>query len=161
METIQFEVRQIEVFGSADVHVYDNQMRHSGPMTDTRFIENNIPLVTYLADTNQTIGGLPPISTYTITVENTTGKPVTIRVRKIKETESIFDSVQETVVFQDVVVDPFGSMTLLYDPLAPASSMELSLDTDGDKYPIPKSVRATCWIKSKATIWNLRSRVFR
>jgi pimeloyl-ACP methyl ester carboxylesterase len=123
--------RQMMLEGRGSVHVWDEQGRHTGPVPNG-LLENNIPLVTYEAGEENTSVGLPPLSTYTITVQMEDSSPLKIRFLTIAPAETPEDAAAQTVIFQDVPAAVGGQATIVYNPLADPTTYRLKVDLDGN-----------------------------
>lgn len=124
--------RQLVVDGSGAVHIWDNQGRHAGPLPDSFLLENRIPLVTYMTSGDRTFVSLPPVSTYTITVEAPDSAPLDLKLRTVVPAVTWEEAIEETVVFQDVPTVAGSSATIAYQPLATADSHRVEVDLDSD-----------------------------
>jgi pimeloyl-ACP methyl ester carboxylesterase len=126
--------RQLVVTGLGQVHIYDEQGRHTGPVA-SGLVENQIPLVTYLPGGGVTSVGLPPVSTYTITVTMSDTTPLDIRLLRTVKAPSLEQAIAETVAFADVLAVPGGAATIRYNPLAEPDTLRLVIDHDRDGTP--------------------------
>lgn len=128
----QEELPQLAINGAGLVHVWDNQDRHTGPVSNTLLIEENIPFVTYMAGEAATFVTLPPISTYTVTVTMSDTLPMEFKLLTAIDAETLEEAISQTVIFQDVPAVVGGQATLFYHPLAAPENLRLMLDLNGD-----------------------------
>jgi hypothetical protein len=123
--------RQLTWEGAGNVHVWDEQGRHTGPASNG-VIENNIPLVTYLQAEDKTFVTLPPVSSYIFTVQMAGSTPATARVLSIAPAETPEQAVTQTVLFQNLPSAQGALATFAYNPLADPSTYRVKVDLDGD-----------------------------
>lgn len=125
------ESSQLVVDSGASVQVWDEQRRHAGP-NSSGIIEGNIPLVTYITTGDQTVVGLPPVSTYTITLQMTDTIPAQVKFFTLIPGSTLTEVISQTIVFQDVPSTIGGQATIVYNPLATPSMYHIDVDSNKD-----------------------------
>lgn len=128
------ESRELIVYGKAHVHIWDEQNRHTGP-TDDGYIETNIPLTFYRVLENASFISLPPTSIYTIRVEGKDVNPVDLKLLTLQQADSIEETIQQTIIFQQLPAYTGTVATMAYNPWGDPQSQLLFLDIDGDGNP--------------------------
>lgn len=126
--------RQLVVEGRTQVHVWDEQGRHAGPLSNG-LIENNIPLATYQGKEDKTFVSLAPLSTYTITVQMQDAVPLRLKFRTVVPASSPDQAISQTVIFQDVPAVSGGQATIIYNPLADPTTYNFQVDLDANGAP--------------------------
>lgn len=89
----------ISVHSPIDLHIYDSQGRHLGPVSNERFIETNIPLASYETIGHEKFIFLPIGNTYRIVGEGTSAGTFDMEVKIIED-----GNVIKTVLYDDVHV---------------------------------------------------------
>jgi hypothetical protein len=75
---------------------------------------------------------LPPVSTYTVTVQMQDALSLTLKLLATTSASTPEQAISQTVVFQDVPAAAGGQATLRYNPLADPATYRLWLDLNGD-----------------------------
>ena len=129
--TEPFEVAggQIFAFGAAEVHLYDGQGHHTGPIPTDR-IELGISESSYTTVGDAIFVTVPSGATYSVRVLPRSDEGFDLRIRNIEGLDA--DLVQRTISYAGVPVGPEGTAELNYAPNTPGNSPVFSLDFDGD-----------------------------
>lgn len=130
MSTAPFAARggQITAVGDVQVHVYDDQERHTGPVFGGH--EADIPGSAYSRLGNTTTISLPADGQYHVKVVSPEGATFDLRFENLEGIEG--NLVQRTITYADVLLEDSGQAMADYSPLAATTAPELQLDRDGN-----------------------------
>ncbi len=123
------------IHGPAEVHVYDDQLRHTGPITvqdeegnDRVIIETQIPNVLYEVMEGMIVVGAIGNSTYTVKIKNTGSGAVAVDIG-----HSVGNQETSNTSFDSQEVSNGSNSEIHITPGTP--NTEIVLDTDGDSVP--------------------------